>query len=183
MARCSSAKICGCASLAGKSAIAVNVEEAGFEYHPVRNRIVDSASYVPSPTRSAKEVQSTKSKLPGTGTLVGHQPYFRLALPSAKLSAGSAQAKKVIVHFYPFSNVPRSKNRNKAYTQSAFWHLSTLWEKVPGHQSFSTALSATNRHRSAASLPLTTLLRSPVRLHSFLFAFPTPRIEGLAPGR
>jgi hypothetical protein len=43
----------------------------------------------------------------------------------------------------------------------------TLWEKVPGHQFFRTALSATDRHRSAAFYHHDTSLLS-VRMHSFL---------------
>lgn len=127
-------------------------------------------------TLAAKEVPAGPS-FPGT-----------LALPpSAAFGETFYRASASLNNFpqAPTFHLQRSsleESQRSTHTEHDVVSLRRFGRKSPDI-SFLTALSATNRHRSAASYRFTTPLRSFVRLYSFFLAFPTSRAEGLALGR
>lgn len=81
-----------------------------------------------------------------------HQAHHRLALPAVKPFAGFRSA-SISFPQGPSLHLQRSsleESQRSTQTERLRAVSFSLREKVPGHQFFRTALSATNRHRSAA---------------------------------
>jgi hypothetical protein len=122
-------------------------------------------------------------EVPGSPSFPGTLAFPPSAAFGQTLCRASASLNIFLQLLRFISNVPRSKNRNEAHTQSTFVVSLRRFGRKSPDISFATALSATNRHRSAASYRLTTLFCPLFRLHSFSSFFQTPQVGALALGR
>jgi hypothetical protein len=117
------------------------------------------------------------SKLPGT---LASPPSAAFGQTLRRTSASL----NIFLNLRPFPPQRSSlkESQRSTHTERALSCLDLALGESPRTPVFSTALSATDRHRSAASYRYDPSSPSfPPAL--FSFAFPTPRVEGPAPGR